>query len=326
MNDQLDPFDEIDLRPLGESAFAVERGLIRSAPDVALDGQAVRQGRTAAGLTTADIAREMTRRGYTTDPAGIGALEDSPAYRMRPREARLLAAILDLPLAAIEASAEPWPPDPADLAALRQAGADAVVLGEDVVVRTGTGSHLGLLRCTGDPAVLGSRTYRLAAATLLNGAWSHLAGALLVAHRPPHQALAVDALDCVTRSHAPTGVLGFSRLAEPEPIADALASYDRAYSIRWSDPDPLDGVLAARGQAASELSDRLAALADRLSDEARRSRQPGKRPGYQTAADWLRSTEPQTVVALLDELAGATGTEAYQRLGEVLEVTGVVDR
>lgn len=322
MSDRLDPFDEIDLRPLGESVFAVEHGLIRSAPDVAIDGQAVGEARRAAGLTTADIAREMTRRGYTTDAAGIGALEDSPAYRMRPREARLLAAILDLPLGAIEASADPWPADPAALASLQQAGADAVVLGQDVVVRTNTGSHLGLLRCSGDPSVLDSRTYRLTAATLLNGPWSHLAGALLVTELPPHRALAVDALDCVTRSHAPSGLLGFSRLAEPEPIADALASYDRAYAISWSDPEPLDGVLAPDAEAGG-LAERITALAERLRHEARRSRQPGKRPGYEVVADWLRSAAPETVAAALAELATATDDRVDELLGEMLpEVVG----
>lgn len=320
MTDQSEPFDEIDLRPLGESDFAVTHGLIRSTPDVAIAGPAVRQARTAAELTTSHIAREMTRRGYTTDAANIAALEGTAAYRMRPREARLLAAILDRPLSAIEATAEPWPADQAELTSLRDDGVDALVLGDDVVVRTGAGSHLGLVRCTGDPAVLDARTYRLVTATLLNGAWSHLSGALLVTHRPPHRALAVDALDCVTRSHAPSGLLGFSRLAEPEPIADALASYDRAYSINWSDPDPLDGVLGAHEEGVSGLADRLAALADRLDDEARRARQPGKRPGYETTAAWLRSVEPQTVLAFLDELATAPPTAVHERLGEMLEV------
>lgn len=307
--DGIDGIDEVDLRPIAESSFAVEHGLIRSAPDVAVDGPAVGRARNAVGLTTDDVAEAMTRRGYTTDPASVAALEDSAAYRMRPREARLLAAILDLPLGAIEATAVPWPADPEDLAALRVGGADPVILGAEVVVRTSTGSHLGVLRCPGDAAALGSRTYRLAAATLLNGTWSHLAGALLVTHQPPYQALAVDALDCVTRSHAPSGVLGFSRLAEPEPLAAAVADYDQAYSISWSDPPPLGGLLAAEDPGPSGWAARLAAVADRLGDEARRSRQPGKRPGYEAAAAWLQGAEHETVIALIDQVAAAAEAE-----------------
>ncbi|MGH9209668.1 MAG: hypothetical protein ACRD2C_03200 [Acidimicrobiales bacterium] len=320
MTDPNDPHEEIDLRPIAESPFAVEHGLIRSAPDVAVDGHAVRAARADAGLTTADIAREMTLRGYTTDAATVGALEDSSAYRMRPREARLLAALLDLPLTAIEAGAEPWPIEPDDLASLLAAGADVLVLGADAVVRTSTGSHLGLLRCAGDPTVLGARTYRLAAATLLNGAWSHLTGALLVTSVPPHRALAVDALDCVTRSHAPTGLLGYSRLAEPEPIADALASYDRAYAISWSDPPPLTGVVAAaEDQVVGRWAEQLGTMAARLDDEGRRSRQPGKRPGYEAAADWLRTADPGAVAALVDELATASGETAENLLRNALD-------
>jgi len=195
-----------------------------------------------------------------------------------------------------------------------------IVLGDDVVLRTGTGSHLGVLRCAGGADVLDSRTYRQAAATRLNGPWSHLAGALLVSDEAPHLALAVDALDCVARQHAPSGLTGFSRLAEPETIAAALASYDRAYAIDWSDPDPLEGLATRPDQAARALAGRVEAVAERLADEARRSRQLGKRPGYAAAARWLRGTPATDVVALLDELAHADPDEARRRLDELTEV------
>jgi hypothetical protein len=320
-----DAGDEPELRPLGESGFAVEHGLSRTNPDVVVSGPAIRKARGVTGLTLVDVAEEMTRRGYAVESAAVEAIEQSAAHRMHPRDARLLAAVLDLPLATIEATAEPWPAEGDDqaldvLAEAAGAGVTPIVLGEDVVLRTGTGSHLGVLRCTGDATVLDSRTYRQAAATRLNGAWSHLAGALLVAADPPHLALAVDALDCVARSHAPSGLTGFSRLAEPESIAEALASYDRAYAIHWTDPAPLEGLASRPDQAARVMAGRLAALADRLSDEARRSRQTGKRPGYAAAATWLRTTPAQDVVALLDELAGADADEAHSRLVELTEV------
>jgi hypothetical protein len=246
---------------------------------------------------------------------------------MHPRDARLLAAVLDLPLDTIEATAAPWPADPESLAELADAtsgddpasAARPIVLGDDVVLRTGTGSHLGVLRCAGGADVLDSRTYREAAAGKLNGPWSHLAGALLVADEPPHLALAVDALDCVARQHAPSGLTGFSRLAEPETITAALASYDRAYAIDWSDPDPLEGLATHPDQAARALAGHIEAVADRLADEARRSRQPGKRPGYTAAAKWLRTIPAADVVALLDELAHADPDEARRRLDELTE-------
>jgi hypothetical protein len=319
--------DEPELRPLGESGFAVEHGLSRTNPDVVVSGPAIRKARGVTGLTAIDVAEEMTRRGYALESSTVEAIERSAAHRMHPRDARLLAAVLDLPLTTIEATAEPWPAegDDGSLDVLAEAAADGVgvtpiVLGEDVVLRTDTGSHLGVLRCTGGATVLDSRTYRQAAATRLNGAWSHLAGALLVAAEPPHLALAVDALDCVARSHAPSGLTGFSRLAEPESIAEALASYDRAYAIHWTDPAPLEGLASRPDQAARAMAGRLATLADRLSDEARRSRQTGKRPGYAAAATWLRTTPAQDVVALLDELAGADADEAHRRLVELTEV------
>ncbi|HEV7760310.1 MAG TPA: hypothetical protein VGO78_15015 [Acidimicrobiales bacterium] len=325
---------EPELRPLGESEFAVEHGLSRTNPDVVVSGPAVRRARGVAGMTTVDVAEEMARRGYAMEAAAVDAMEARAAHRMQPRDARLLAAVLDLALGTIEAPAEPWPADPDSLALLTETedgdgdgadGADAtgvtpVVLGDDVVLRTETGSHLGVLRCAGGADVLDSRTYREAAATRLNGPWSHLAGALLVATDRPHLALAVDALDCVARSHAPSGLTGFSRLADPETIAEALASYDRAYAIHWSDPDPLEGLATRPEQAARALAGRIEALADRLSDEARRSRQTGKRPGYAAAARWLRTTPAADVAALLDDLAHADADEARRRLVELTEV------
>jgi hypothetical protein len=318
MTDAHDPFEEIDLRPLAESPFAVEHGLIRSAPDVAIDGRAVRRARLAAGLTADDAAREMAVRGYATDVATIASLEDSPAYRLPPREARLLAALIDLPLNQIEARAEPWPTDPGDLAALHDAGVDVLLLGADAVVRTATGSYLGLLRCAGDPTVLGSRTYRLVAATLLNGAWSHLAGVLLVTRDAPHRALAVDALDCVTRSHAPSGLLGYSRLAEAEPVAEAVAAYDRAYTINWAEPPPLAGILVPDEPLAERWATRVGLVAGRLAEEGRRSRQPGKGPGYAAVAEWLRRSEPGAIAVLVDELAELSEDAAAERLHEAV--------
>jgi hypothetical protein len=318
---------EPGLRPLGESEFAVEHGLSRTNPDVVVSGPAVRRARGVAGMTTVDVAEEMARRGYAMEAAAVEAMEDRAAHRMQPRDARLLAAVLDLALGTIEAPAEPWPADPDSLALLTETGdgdgatgVTPVVLGDDVVLRTETGSHLGVLRCAGGADVLDSRTYREAAATRLNGPWSHLAGALLVAADRPHLALAVDALDCVARSHAPSGLTGFSRLADPETIAEALASYDRAYAIHWSDPDPLEGLATRPEQAARALAGRIEALADRLSDEARRSRQTGKRPGYAAAARWLRTTPAADVAALLDDLAHADADEARRRLVELTEV------
>jgi hypothetical protein len=315
-----------ELRPLGESEFAIEHGLSRTNPDVVVAGPAVHEARAAAGMTAVDVAEEMARRGYAIEAEAVEALERRTAHRMHPRDARLLAAVLDLPLDTIEATAAPWPADPGSLAELAGTSAPVagavtpVVLGEDVVLRTGTGSHLGVLRCAGGADVLDSRTYRQAAATRLNGPWSHLAGALLVSDERPHLALAVDALDCVARQHAPSGLTGFSRLAEPETIAEALASYDRAYAIDWSDPDPLEGLATRPDQAARALAGRIDAVAERLADEARRSRQPGKRPGYSAAARWLRETPASDVVALLDELAHADPDEARRRLDELTEV------
>lgn len=309
-----------DLGPFADSDFAVRHGLVGVSPDVVVDGPLVRRAREAARLTPTDIALAMTRRGFDQDAAAVGSLEDTPAHRMRPREARLLAAILDLPLAAIEAQPVPWPAESAGVASLEAAGVDTVVLGAGVAVRTESGGYLGLLRCSGDGSVLDSRTYRLAAATLLNGAWSHLAGALLVTAQPPHLALAVDALDCVTRSHAPTGLSGYSRLAEPEPIAAAVASYELAYSIGWTDPEPLDDLLAAAHGSGDggAVTDGLARGVRALTDQARRARQAGKRPGYEAAARWLAGVDAEDVIALLDEMAVATPDGARQRLGEVL--------
>jgi hypothetical protein len=328
--------DEPELRPLGESEFAVEHGLSRTNPDVVVSGPAVRRARAVAGMTTVDVAEEMARRGDAVAAEAVEALEQRTAHRMTPRDARLLAAVLDLPLDTIEAVAVPWSADPAALAELAGAGASTdadhddadddhvpvrpIVLGDDVVLRTGTGSHLGVLRCAGGADVLDSRTYRQAAATRLVGPWSQLAGALLVADEAPHLALAVDALDCVARQHAPSGLIGFSRLAEPETVARALASYDRAYAIDWSDPDPLEGLATRPDQAARALAGRIEALAERLADEARRSRQTGKRPGYAAAAGWLRSTPAAEMVALLDELAHAEPDEARRRIDELTEV------
>lgn len=317
MSEQPEPVDAY-LSPLEESGFAVERGFIGSAPDVVVSGSAVHRARESVGLTPSDVAGEMTRRGHSTDAATIAALESSSAaQKMRPRQARLLAAILELPLAAIEATAEPSPPDSTILGALGEAGVDAVLFGDDMVVCTAAGNYLGLLWCEGDAEVLDSRTYRLVAATLLNGSWSHLAGVLLVSQTPPHLALPVDALDCVTRSHAPTGLAGFSRLAEPAPIADALASYDRTFSVNWSDPDPLEHapVMPPSGEA---LADRLAELADQVSQVARRARQPGKQSGYQAAATWLRNSQPHEIASLLEDLSVIPPGSAYERLSEVL--------
>ncbi|HEY3143805.1 MAG TPA: hypothetical protein VGJ86_21900 [Acidimicrobiales bacterium] len=314
---------DVEVSPLGESGFAVEHGLVGSTPDVAVVGASVRQAREDAGLTVADVARTMSGRGYPTSTGDVTGIEEGPVSRLQPRRARLLAAIFDLPLAAIEAAAEPWSGDRGDLAAIRDAGVDALVLGADVVVRTETGSYLGVLRCPGDPKVLGSRTYRLPAATLLNGSWSHLAGALLVTEEPPYWALAVDALDCVTRSHAPTGLSGFSRLAEPEPIAEAVAAYDRAYSINWSDPAPLrrDPAAPDRGDddGGDELVGRLAGAADDLVRQARRARQAGKRQGFEAAAVWLRGRDADEVAALLEDLASLPSDLVQQRLREGLE-------
>jgi hypothetical protein len=309
-----------DLGPFTDSDFAVRHGLVGASPDVVVDGPLVRRAREAARLTPTDVALAMSRRGFDQDATAVSSLEDAPAHRMRPREARLLAAILDLPLAAIEAQPVPWPAESADVASLGAAGVETVVLGTGVALRTSNGGYLGLLRCGGSASDLDSRTYRLAAATLLNGAWSHLAGALLVTAAPPHMALAVDALDCVTRAHAPTGLSGFSRLASPEPLADAVASYETTYSIGWADPEPLDDLLAASsgvddgGAVASGLGEAVRALRE----QARRARQAGKRPGYEAAARWLAAVDADDVVALLDEVAGATPAAARERLGEVL--------
>ena len=307
---------DVDMGPLVESDFAVRHGFVGASPDVVVDGPLVRRAREAAGLTTTDVALAMTRRGYPTDSAGIATVEDAPAQRMRPREARLLAALLDLPLAAVEARPDPWPARSADVTSLQAAGVETVVLGDDVVVRTGSGSHLGLLRCAGDASLLDARTYRMAAAALLNGAWAHLAGALLVTATPPHHALAVDALDCVTRAHAPTGLSGFSRLADPEPLAAAVAAYDRAYAISWSDPEPLADLLAERasGEDAPGARDALAAAAHEVAEQARRARQPGKQAGYLAAASWLRSLDGAALAAVLEEFAGLSPQEARERL------------
>jgi len=312
-----------------ESDFAVRHGFVGASPDVVVDGRLVRRAREAAGLTTTDVALAMTRRGYPTDAAEVAAAEDSAAQRMRPREARLLAAIVDLPLAAVESRPEAWPAQSADVTSLQAAGVDTVVLGDDVVVRTGSGSYLGLLRCAGDPSVLDARTYRMAAAALLNGAWSHLAGALLVTDRPPHHALAVDALDCVARSHAPTGLSGFTRLADPAPLAEAVAAYDDAYAISWTDPEPLDDLLAARrgagsgagggaGAAAAGGGPRLAAVVDDVAQQARRARQTGKQDGYERAAAWLGRLDAAGAAVFLDEVAGLSPEEARRRLEEVV--------
>lgn len=310
-------------RPPAESGFALAHRFVRPAPDVVVVGGAVARARQAAGLDLADVATAMAGRGSPVDAATLESLESRPGHRLPPREARLLAAVLDLPLAAIEATAEPWPADAAGLAALRRAGADAVVLGDDVVVRTARGDHLGALGCPGDATLLDSRTYREAAAALLVGPWAHLAGALLVAEEPPHRALAVDALDCVTRWHAPTGLTGFTRLAEPEPIADAVASYDRTYAVHWHDPVLLAGPAHRHDRdAADGTASRLPAIAQQLDDEARRARQPGKRPGYEAAARWLAAVPPDDVARLVDELARLPAEEAAEwlaaQLGEAL--------
>jgi hypothetical protein len=235
---------DVDSRPRAESEFAVAHGFVRPAPDVVVVGPAVRRARTAAGLTLAQVVAAMSRRGSEIESATLDEVERSPTFRMPPRDARLLAAVLDLPLSAVEATAEPWPADTAGLDTVRQLGVPAVALEGVAVVRTSRGDYLGLLRCSGDAAMLDSRTYREAAAERLTGAWSHLAGALLVTEQPPHRALAVDALDCVTRAHAPTGLSGFSRLGQPEPLAEALASYDETYAVHWTDPEPLEAVEA----------------------------------------------------------------------------------
>jgi hypothetical protein len=316
---------DVDPGALAESDFAVRHGFVGASPDVVVDGLLVRRAREAAGLTTTDVALAMTRRGYPTDAAAVAAAEDAAAQRLRPREARLLAAIVDLPLAAVEARPQPWPAQSADVTSLREAGVETVVLGDDVVVRTGNGSHLGLLRCAGDPEVLDARTYRMAAAALLNGAWAHLAGALLVTARPPHFALAVDALDCVARSHAPTGLSGFTRLADPAPLAEAVAAYEDAYAITWTDPEPLDDLLTPAGSTALAGAagpgggdDRLAALADDVARQGRRARQSGKQAGYERAAAWLEDLDAADVAAFLDELAGMSPDEARRRLEEVV--------
>jgi hypothetical protein len=306
-------------RPRAESGFALAHRFVRPAPDVVVVGDAVARGRQAAGLTVGDVAVAMAQRGSPVDVATLEELEGSAGRRLPPREARLLAAVLDLPLAAIEATAEPWPADPTGREALRRAGADAVVLGDDVVVRTVRGDHLGVLACPGDAGLLDSRTYRQCAAALLTGPWSYLAGALLVAVEPPHLALAVDALDCVTRWHAPTGLTGFSRLSEPEPIADALASYDHTYAVHWTDPVLLAGPASPTDPApAGGLASHLPAIVERLGDEARRSRQPGKRPGYEAAARWLAAVPPGEVATLVDDLAARPAEDARAWLAEQL--------
>jgi hypothetical protein len=333
---------DVDGRPRAESDFALAHGFVRPAPDVVVVGPAVRRARTAAGTALADVAAAMSRRGSEVDGATLDEIERSPTHRMPPRDARLLAAVLDLPLAAIEATAEPWPADRAGLDTVRELGVHAVALEGTAVVRTARGDYLGLLRCSGDAAMLDSRTYRQAAAERLTGPWSHLAGVLLVTEQPPHRALAVDALDCVTRAHAPTGLSGFSRLGQPEPLAEAVASYDRTYAVHWSDPDPLEALdpdaPAADGQAgsaeptpeespgrrlpgagsATDVARRITTLAERLDHEGRRARQTGKRPGYEAAARWLATTTPHDLADLLDELADLSPDEAQERLGEVV--------
>lgn len=316
----------LDVGPLAESDFAVRHGFVGTSPDVVVDGPRVRRARETAGLTTTDVALAMTGRGYATDAATVAALEDSAAQRMRPRDARLLAALLDLPLSAVEARPVAWPAHSADVTSLQAAGVETVVLGSDVVVRTGSGSYLGLLRCAGDPSLLDARTYRVVAATLLNGPWSHLAGALLVTDRPPHMALVVDALDCVTRSHAPTGRSGFSRLADPEPLAAVVAAYEQAYAITWTDPELLDDILAppssalrvSEGHMRPLFTPSAAAAVQSLEEQARRARQPGKQEGYEAAARWLGSLDPDDLATLLEEIAGLSPTEARARLGEVV--------
>jgi hypothetical protein len=316
---------DVDGGSLGESPFAVGHGIAGAAPDVAVAGAAVRRARQAAGVDAVQLCEDLSRRGEPLVPAELADLEARAATRLPPRRARLLAALLDQPLAAVEAHAEPWPARPDDVAVLAEAGADAVVLGDEVVVATASpDGYLGVLRCAGNGAVLDTRTYRFAAARLLNGDWSHLAGALLVCAEAPLRAVAVDALDCVTRSHAPSGLLGFSRLAEPEPLVEAVRTYDRAYATNWSDPEPLrgdggGGLLGPPDDADDRLVARLADLVDRLGDESRRSRQAGKRPGYERAAAVLRSLEPGEVVGQLTRLAAADSPEAARaRLAELL--------
>jgi len=321
-----DDGDQLDIGPLAESDFAVRHGFVGTSPDVVVDGPLVRRARETAGLTTTDVALAMTGRGYATDAATVAALEDAAAQRMRPREARLLAALLDLPLSAVEARPVAWPAHSADVTSLQAAGVETVVLGSDVVVRTESGSYLGLLRCAGDPSLLDARTYRVVAAALLNGTWSHLAGALLVTDRPPHMALVVDALDCVTRQHAPTGRSGFSRLADPEPLAAVVAAYEQAYAITWTDPELLDDILAPtssalrgnEGHMRPLLPRNAAAAVQSLEEQARRARQPGKQEGYEAAARWLGGLDPDDLATLLEEVAGLSPTEARARLGEVV--------
>jgi hypothetical protein len=335
---------DVDSRPRAESEFALAHGFVRPAPDVVVVGPAVRRARTAVGLTLTQVVAAMSRRGSEIESATLDEIERSPTFRMPPRDARLLAAVLDLPLSAVEATAEPWPADAVGLDTVRQLGVPAVALEGVAVVRTGRGDYLGLLRCSGDAAMLDSRTYREAAAERLTGAWSHLAGALLVTEQPPHRALAVDALDCVTRAHAPTGLSGFSRLGQPEPLAEALASYDETYAVHWTDPEPLEAVEAggpgagpldglgtgtgpadadadadsgtdAAGAADPGLGDfagRIDLVADRLADEARRARQPGKRPGYEAAARWLAGTTAHDLMQMLEDLADLSPDEPDQ--------------
>lgn len=323
--------DDVDLRPLGESPFAVGHGLAGAAPDVAVAGEPVRRAREHAGIPVEQLVDDMARHGETITAGDLTALEARAATRLPARRARLLAAVLDRPLADIEAAAEPWPAAADAVAALQQTGADPVVLGDEVVVPTAGGGYLGVLRCAGDADVLDTRSYRFAAARLLNGDWAHLAGALLVCAEPPLRAVAVDALDCVTRSHAPSGLLGFSRLTDPEPVADAVDTYDRSYATNWSDPEPLraeagSGTGPGAGlfdDADGRLVARLADLADRLGDESRRSRQAGKRPGYELAARVLRSLDADEVADQLARLAvvvtaGDASDAARARLAELL--------
>jgi len=307
-----------DLSPLVESDFAVRHGIVGASPDVVIAGPAVRRGREGAGLSPHAVALAMSRRGYSIDAAEISDLEDDPAHRLRPREARLLAAVLELPLAAIESRPVPWPAASADVSSLTGAGVTVVVVGDDVAVTTDNGSTLGLLRCAGGPDVLDSRTYRAAAAALLTGTWSHLAGALLVTEHPPHLAVAVDALDCTTRPQVPSGLAGFSRLAEPRPLVEAVALYDQTYAVTWSDPEPLASLLAPSDGAAGGIEARLGELVEDLQRQARRARQPGKRPGYEAAATWLDALGERSLTELLGDLAELPPDEARRKLEEEL--------
>jgi hypothetical protein len=66
----------------------------------------------------------------------------------------------------------------------------------------------------------------------------------------------------------------------------------------------------------------LAELVGELEAQARRARQPGKRPGLEGAARWLGGLEGRALARVLEDVAGATPEETRRRLEEAVEEVG----